>query len=111
MTATDNHTRSLTRHRRGFSLLELLAVVTILGVIAAIILYRVSGATDAAKEKVQIHQIAELNMAIEHYYMDNEAWPSALTDLVPTYLPDGIPDPPVGGTYGINNTTHRAEQQ
>jgi len=111
MIATFKYTRSVTRRRRGFSLLEMLAVVIILGVIAAIILYRVIGATDSAKEKVQLHQIAELNMAIEHYYMDNEAWPSALTDLVPTYLPDGIPTPPVAGTYGINNTTHRAEQQ
>lgn len=99
------------QRRRGFSLLELLAVVTILGVIAAIILYRVLGVTDGAKQKVQLHQIAELNMAIEHYYMDNEAWPSALTDLVPTYLPDGIPDPPTGGTYTINGGTHRAEAQ
>lgn len=99
------------QRRRGFSLLELLAVVTILGVIAAIILYRILGVTDGAKQKVQLHQIAELNMAIEHYYMDNEAWPSALTDLVPTYLPDGIPDPPTGGTYTINVGTHRAEAQ
>lgn len=103
------HSRSARRKTRGFSLLELLAVVTILGVIAAIILYRVIGVTDGAKEKVQLHQIAELNMAIEHYYMDNEAWPGTLNDLVPTYLPDGIPDPPTGGTYSINVATHRAE--
>lgn len=111
MAATHRQPRNSRRQRSAFSLLELLAVVTILGVIAAIILYRIVGTTDQAKEKVQLHQIAELNMAIEHYYMDNEAWPSALTDLVPTYLPDGIPDPPQGGTYGINNSTHRAEQQ
>ena len=96
------------RQRRGFSLLELLAVVTILGVIAAIILYRVIGVTDSAKEKVQLHQISELNTAIEHYYMAHEAWPSTLNDLVPDHLPDGVPTPPTGGTYGIDGTTHRA---
>ena len=95
--------------RRGFSLLELLAVVTILGVIAALILYRVTGVVDQAQDKVQVHQLAELNMAIEHYYMANETWPATLNDLVPEYFPDGIPTPPAdSGVYGIDPVTHRA---
>ena len=97
--------------RRGFSLLELLAVVTILGVIAAIVLYRTAGVVDDAKQKVQLHHLTELNMAIEHYYMVHEAWPSSLNDLVVEHFPDGIPAPPTGGTYAINATTHRAEVQ
>lgn len=105
--ARDNTNRYY-RLRRGFSLLELLAVVTILGVIAAIILYRVTGVVDEAKEKVQIHHLTELNTAIEHYYMANEAWPATLNDLVPGHLPDGIPTPPTGGAYGIDAVTHRA---
>lgn len=107
-THNSKHSRA---RRAAFSLLEMLAVVTILGIIAAIILYRVSNVTQDARVKVQTHHIAALNLAIEHYYMDNEVWPTTLTDLVPTYLPDGVPDPPTGGSYGINNTTHRAEVQ
>jgi prepilin-type N-terminal cleavage/methylation domain-containing protein len=97
-----------TKRQRAFSLLELLAVVTIIGVIAALIIYRVNGVVDGARSKVQLHQISELNMAIENYYMAHEAWPTALTDLVPEHLPDGIPTPPTGGTYGIDPSTHRA---
>jgi general secretion pathway protein G len=97
--------------RRGFSLLELLAVVTILGVIASIILYRTATVVDDAKQKVQSHHLTELNMAIEHYYMTHEAWPSSLNDLVADHFPDGIPTPPTGGTYTINAVTHRAEVQ
>jgi general secretion pathway protein G len=97
--------------RRGFSLLELLAVVTILGVIAAIVLYRTANVVDDAKQKVQMHHLTELNTAIEHYYMVHETWPATLNDLVTEHFPDGIPDPPTGGTYGINATTHRAEVQ
>lgn len=97
------------RQRRGFSLLELLAVVTILGVIAAIILYRVTGVVDDAKQKVQMHHLTELNTAIEHYYMANEAWPATLNDLVPEHLPDGIPTPPTGGSYDIDAVTHRSK--
>jgi prepilin-type N-terminal cleavage/methylation domain-containing protein len=97
-----------TARRRAFSLLELLAVVTIIGVIAALIIYRVNGVVGGAKDKVQLHQISELNMAIENYYMANEAWPASLNDLVPGHLPDGVPTPPNGGTYTIDPATHRA---
>ena len=38
-----------TRKRRGFSLLELLAVVTILGIIAAVVIPRISVSAGAAK--------------------------------------------------------------
>ncbi len=38
--------------RNGFSLMELLAVVTILGIIAAIIVPRVAVSSDTAKAKV-----------------------------------------------------------
>jgi type II secretion system protein G len=93
--------------KKGFSLLELLAVVTILGIIAAIIVPRVTVSSDSAKDKVQAHQIATLNAAIERYYIDNNAWPSALADLVPDFVPDGIPTPPKGGAYSLNTTTNR----
>ena len=102
---------TLAAQRRAFSLLELLAVVTILGIIAALVLYRISNVTDDAKAKVQLHHISELNTAIEHFYMINEAWPSSLNDLVPDHLPDGIPAPPTGGAYSIDPTTHRAIAQ
>ncbi len=103
--------RSYWHRQRGFSLLEMLAVVTILGIIAALILYRITNVTDTAKEKVQLHQIAEMNTAIEHYYMIHEAWPATLNDLIPDHLPDGIPAPPTGGTYTIDPATHRAIAQ
>lgn len=99
------------RNRRSaFSLLELLAVVTILGIIAAIIVPRVQVSNDKANEKVNSHNIATMNAAIERYYVDNTSWPASLTDLAPTYLPDGVPAHPLGKTYGIDATTHRVTE-
>ena len=95
------------KKRKAFSLLELLAVVTILGIIAAIVVPRVQVSTDAAKNEVNSHNMATMNAAIERYYVDNDDWPAALTDLVPTYLPDGVPSHPTGGTYAIDTNTHR----
>ena len=53
--------------RKGFSLMELLAVVTILGIIAAIIVPRVTVSSDTAKQKVDAHNQATINAAVERW--------------------------------------------
>ena len=69
--------RSKFQHRyRGFSLLELLAVVTILGIIAAIIVPRVTVSSSTAKQKVRDHHKATINAAVERYYVDTNSWPA-----------------------------------
>lgn len=96
--------------RHGFSLMELLAVVTILGIIAAIVVPRVTTSSDAAKQKVDLHNRATINSAVERYYIDNGAWPSGdLNELnAVEYFPDGIPTNPVDNSaYSLNMTTHR----
>jgi len=97
------------RVRRGFSLLELLAVVVILGIIAAIVVPRVTTSSDMAKQRVHEHNIATLNAAVERYYVNEGSWPSALSDLTADYLPDGVPDVPTDDTlsYSVDGTTHR----
>ena len=95
----------------GFSLLELLAVVTILGIIAAIIVPRVTVSSDNAKTKVAAHHKATINAAVERYYVNEGSWPAAdLSDIGADvdYFPDGIPTNPVSGAvYALNATTHR----
>ncbi|PHR98431.1 MAG: prepilin-type cleavage/methylation domain-containing protein [Blastopirellula sp.] len=95
--------------RKGFSLLELLAVVIILGIIAAVVVPRVSSSSALAKEKVNAHNIATLNASVERYYVNEGSWPTALTDLGADYLPDGVPAVPTDGTltYTLDGTTHR----
>lgn len=97
--------------KRGFSLLELLAVVTILGIIAAIIVPRVTVSSATAKTKVRDHHKATINAAVERYYIDNGTWPATnLSDIGANanYFPDGLPVNPVDNTaYSLNTTTHR----
>ncbi len=57
--------RRTTVKRKGFSLMELLAVVTILGIIAAIVVPRVSVSAATAKQKVHEHNRATINSAVE----------------------------------------------
>ena len=90
------------RNRGGFSLLELLAVVTILGIIAAMVIPRISTSSDTAIANVHAQNKSEINAAVERYYVDNGSWPSAdLNEMVPPttydYFPNGLPTNPTGG--------------
>jgi general secretion pathway protein G len=97
--------------KRGFSLLELLAVVTILGIIAAIIVPRVTVSSATAKQRVSEHHKATINSAVERYYVNTGGWPADnLSDIGAdnNYFPDGIPVNPVDSSaYTLNSTTHR----
>ncbi len=100
---------SPTKKHQAFSLLELLAVITILGFLASIILPRVSKSSATAKEKTCFHHRAQINAAVEIYAIKNGALPNDLSDLdTPDVFPDGIPTCPVSGVpYALNATTKR----
>jgi general secretion pathway protein G len=99
------------KKRAGFSLMELLAVVTILGIIAAIIVPRVTVSSDTAKAKVNAHNKATINSAVERWYVEKGTWPAVnLSDIGAdvNYFPDGVPTNPVNNAaYTLNATTHR----
>jgi general secretion pathway protein G len=99
------------RDRAAFSLMELLAVVTILGIIAAIIVPRVAISSDTAKAKVNEHNKATINSAVERWYVEQGSWPADnLTNIGAdvNYFPQGLPTNPVtNGAYSLNPTTHR----
>ena len=94
------------RTRNAFSLVELLAVVAILGIIAAIVVPRLTVSTTAANTAVDNHTQAQLNSAIERYYINNgNHWPANLSDLVPDYLPDGVPTKVDGSVWTYENSS------
>ncbi|WP_146446552.1 type II secretion system protein [Botrimarina colliarenosi] len=97
-------------NRYGFSLMELLAVVTILGILAAIIVPRVISSSDTAKDRTCVYNCGHIHSAVERYRNANGVWPSAdLNELdVLAYFPDGIPACPVSGAaYTIDVTGDR----
>jgi general secretion pathway protein G len=61
---------------RGYSLLELLVVLAILGLIIAIAAPRVIGYFDASKARAAEIQIANISAALDLYYLSNGAYPS-----------------------------------
>lgn len=95
------------RRRGALSLIELLLVVTILGIVAALVVPRASLSKKRACGSVRAGQIAQLNALLERYEIEHGSPAGALADLTPAYLPDGLPVDPDGGTYGLDSATNR----
>lgn len=66
----------------GFSLIELLVVLVILGLIAGLVIPNVIGQTEKAKVKAAAATIQRLAMGVDAYYLDNGQVPERLSDLV-----------------------------
>jgi prepilin-type N-terminal cleavage/methylation domain-containing protein len=95
--------------RRAFSLLELLAVVTILAIIASIVVPRIAFSGVLAKKKANLQYKGDINTAIERYMFDHGLPPTLLSDLENgDYYPGSIPNCPVDNTpYTIDPATDR----
>ena len=65
------------RFARGFTLIELIVVVTILGIMAALIVPRIVGRTDDARVAAAKQDIATLMQALKLYRLDNGRYPTA----------------------------------
>ena len=74
--------RASLRGQSGFSLLEMLAVIVLIGIVAGIVVNRVGANVDNGKYKAGKAQLAKLGMSVEAYALDNGGPPDKLEDLV-----------------------------
>lgn len=70
------------RAAAGFSLLEMLAVIVLIGIVAGIVVNQVGKNVDKGKWNSGKAQVQKLSMSIESYALDNGGPPERLEDLV-----------------------------
>jgi general secretion pathway protein G len=111
----NQHPRMPIHHasQRAFTLVELLLVLVILGILAAIVIPKFSGRTEQAKKAAASTQISTFRTALDAFEVDNGYYPkgkSGLQDLIqapreaqnwrgPYLQTDRIPPDPWGNEY------------
>ena len=85
--------RTHRRGQRGFTLIELMIVVTIIGILAGIAVVQVRTAQRKAQESALRADLYEMRKAIDDYFADKQHYPADLKELVPHYLRKIPPDP------------------
>ena len=86
--------------RRGFTLIELMVVLVIIGVLAALIVPNVLDRTDDARATAARADINNLMQALKLYKLDNQRFPSAEQGL------DALVKKPTAGTVPPNWRTY-----
>ena len=65
-----------TRMQRGFTLLEVMVVVVILGILAALVVPKIISRPDEARAIAAKQDVASLMQALKLYRLDNQRYPS-----------------------------------
>ena len=92
--------------QKGFTIVELLIVIVIIGILAALVIVAYTNIQGRARDTQRQNDIRNLKQAIEQYKVDNSIYPAACssdnagcsasdlaTTLVPTYI-KAIPQDP-----------------
>jgi len=104
--------RGVKRTEGGFTLVELLVVVLILGVLAAVVVFSVGGITNRGRNASCTTEVREVRTAIEAYKaQNNNTNPANLNTLVTAGLLEtapsaATPSGAAGYTYSAANGTY-----
>ena len=90
-------------NEKGFTLVEIMIVVAIIGLLAAIAIPNFVSARNAARTKANAANLKQIEGAVQVWAIDtNQPGTATVTwgDIVPNYLKTK-PTPPQGGAYTI----------
>ena len=100
---------------KGFTLVEVILVILIIGILAGIVIPRISYSSNQAKIEACNANVSLVNAMIEYAYVkDNVAYPTTDAELATflgttTYFPDGAPTCPFTTAYTVTATNRCAK--
>jgi len=96
---------------KGFTLLELLVVIVIIGLLAGYVAPRYFSQVGKSEVQVARAQIDALEKAIDQYRLDNRRYPTSEEGLaaVQSYLKKSVPNDPWGRPYVYQIPGDKAE--
>jgi general secretion pathway protein G len=81
--------------QRGFTLIELIVVVTIIGILAGIAIANVRTAQTKAREAALRDDLRTMRSAIDNFYADKQRYPQSLNELKEQHYLRDIPKDPM----------------
>lgn len=66
-----------TQHENGFTLVELLVVISIIGILAALVLVNLSNVRERGRDSARKTDLSQLRTALRLYYNDNQTYPTS----------------------------------
>jgi prepilin-type N-terminal cleavage/methylation domain-containing protein len=104
-------TNQMREHPTAFSLMEIMAALVILGILAAVIVPRLAAPQDASKKSACYANKVDIELQVKLWKRNKSSYPAAnLSDIGVdvSYFPGSLPVCPVDGTaYTIDTTTGR----
>ena len=101
------------QQHRGFTLLELLVVIVIIGLLAGYVAPRYFSQVGKSETQVARAQIDALEKALDQYRLDNRRYPTSEEGLaaIQPYLKKTLPNDPWGRPYLYRTPGQRGEYE
>ena len=93
-------------NKKGFTLVELLVVISILATLMAVLLPNLMGSRQRARDSKKIQELQTVKNALRLYYNDEQIYPGAVDDVPDTDLSGKLVDY-LPGVAGVGYTYYR----
>lgn len=83
----------------GFTLVELIIVIAIIGILASIVLLGLNESRAKSRDVARVSDVQQIELALALYREQSGSYPVALSELSPAFLPVVPTDPFSGDDY------------
>lgn len=97
---------TMRRQSSGFTLVELLVVISIIGVLAALLLVNLSNVRERGRDSARKSDLSQMRTALRLYYNDYQSYPAAENGLILGCGASADEACDWGGSFGATGATY-----